>query len=267
MLQNHLLSEKSDKPANHEPESEEASNSDTDSANNPNPSHNANDPLNPETNIVRLQTHRSQRSVLSTSSTNPYTRERFDVEQELATTKSESIVVAPTRTSDGIILVDWYSTDDPENPQNWSGLKKAIVLSQLCAYTMAVYGASSMYVPGEAGVMDAFGVEHAPAALGLAIYVVGYGLGPLLWAPLSEIATVGRNWIYIPTIFLFVILSIPLALVDNFAGLLVLRFLTGFFGSPCLANGGATVSDMVSSTTFFGGGEGLDKLTEAVLSA
>lgn len=104
-----------------------------------------------------------------------------------------------------------------------------------------------MYVTGEEGVMARFHVGHAPAALGLALYVVGYGLGPLLWAPLSEIASIGRNWVYVPTFALFVILSIPTAVVDNFAGLLVLRFLTGFFGSPCLANGGASVGDMVLS--------------------
>ena len=57
--------------------------------------------------------------------------------------------------------------------------------------------------------------------------VAGYGLGPLLFAPLSEIAAIGRNWVYVPTFFLFVILSIPTALVKNYAGLLVLRFLTG----------------------------------------
>jgi DHA1 family multidrug resistance protein-like MFS transporter len=45
---------------------------------------------------------------------------------------------------------------------------------------------------------------------------------------------------------LFVIISIPTALVDNFAGLIVLRFLQAFFGSPCLASGGATMSDMYS---------------------
>jgi DHA1 family multidrug resistance protein-like MFS transporter len=33
-------------------------------------------------------------------------------------------------------------------------------------------------------------------------------------------------------------------LADNFAGLLVLRFLAGFFGSPCLATGAATFQDM-----------------------
>jgi DHA1 family multidrug resistance protein-like MFS transporter len=103
-----------------------------------------------------------------------------------------------------------------------------------------------MYVPGEQGVMEKFHVGATPAALGLAIYVVGYGFGPLLFAPLSEIASIGRNWVYVPTFFLFVILSIPTAVVDNYAGLLVLRFLTGFFGSPCLANGGASVGDMYS---------------------
>jgi len=103
-----------------------------------------------------------------------------------------------------------------------------------------------MYVPGEGGVMKKFHVGDTAAALGLAIYVVGYGVGPLLWAPLSEIASIGRNWVYVPTFALFVILSIPTALVDNYAGLLVLRFITGFFGSPCLANGGASVGDMYS---------------------
>ena len=105
-----------------------------------------------------------------------------------------------------------------------------------------------MYVSGEEGVMKQFHVGPTPAAIGLAIYVVGYGIGPLLFAPLSEIASIGRNWVYVPTFFLFVILSIPTAVVDNYAGLLVLRFLTGFFGSPCLANGGASVGDMASLT-------------------
>jgi MFS transporter, DHA1 family, multidrug resistance protein len=140
-----------------------------------------------------------------------------------------------------------YADFAVRNPQNWPASKKGWVLTQLCFYSMAVYGASSMYVPGEEGVMQKFHVGATPAVLGLAIYVVGYGIGPLLFAPLSEIASIGRNWVYVPTFFLFVILSIPTAFVENYAGLLVLRFLTGFFESPCLANGGASVGDMVSN--------------------
>jgi MFS family permease len=62
---------------------------------------------------------------------------------------------------------------------------------------------------------------------------------------MSEIPVFGRNAPYMVSFALFVILCVPLALVENFAGLLVLRFLVGFMGSPCLATGGATMQDMV----------------------
>lgn len=39
--------------------------------------------------------------------------------------------IAPTVSKDGTILVDWYSTDDPANPQNWSSWKKVFVAFQL----------------------------------------------------------------------------------------------------------------------------------------
>lgn len=64
---------------------------------------------------------------------------------------------------------------------------------------------------------------------------------------MSEIPLFGRNIPYISSFALFVILAIPTALIDNYAGLLVLRFLTGFMGSPCLATGGATMQDLVGT--------------------
>lgn len=45
--------------------------------------------------------------------TGPYTRERFEVEEELAVEKTVSKPVIPLKTSDGTVLVDWYTTDDP----------------------------------------------------------------------------------------------------------------------------------------------------------
>jgi DHA1 family multidrug resistance protein-like MFS transporter len=76
--------------------------------------------------------------------------------------------------------------------------------------------------------------------------VLAYGIGPLLFAPLSEIPIIGRSPVYYITFILFFIISFPTAVVTNFAGLLVLRFLQGFFSSPALANSGATFSDMYS---------------------
>jgi multidrug resistance protein len=176
-------------------------------------------------------------------------------------------------------------------------------------------------------------------------YVAGYGLGPMLWAPMSEIPYFGRNPIYIGTLckyllfttssssslsnfrlfsairfqehykccyvlsvstgsrihhsmlmsnaqcsysaietdsilgfyghskaasqycsreeqypyihftqyhnghkltypVVFVLFQIPTALATNFGMLLAFRFLTGFFGSPALATGGATIADI-----------------------
>jgi MFS transporter, DHA1 family, multidrug resistance protein len=62
---------------------------------------------------------------------------------------------------------------------------------------------------------------------------------------MSEIPAFGRNVPYVATFAVCLILTVPTALVDNLGGLLVLRFLQGFFGSPCLANGGASMQDMV----------------------
>lgn len=61
---------------------------------------------------------------------------------------------------------------------------------------------------------------------------------------MSEIPTIGRNPIYIGTLFVFVMFQIPTALATNFGMLLAFRFLTGLFGSPALATGGASISDM-----------------------
>jgi DHA1 family multidrug resistance protein-like MFS transporter len=45
-------------------------------------------------------------------------------------------------------------------------------------------------------------------------------------------------------IVIFVVFQIPLIYSRNFGMLLAFRFLTGFFGSPALATGGATIADM-----------------------
>ena len=51
----------------------------------------------------------------------------------------QSRPIVPEKTADGTILVDWYDTTDQENPQNWSGRKKGIVVTQIYLYTLAVY--------------------------------------------------------------------------------------------------------------------------------
>ena len=63
--------------------------------------------------------------------TRPYTQERFHVEQEEALQRKQSVPIIAQRNESGDILVDWYTTDDPANPQNWSSKKKIFVGLQL----------------------------------------------------------------------------------------------------------------------------------------
>lgn len=186
------------------------------------------------------------RSALSHSNTQADLEAAWAEAYEATLAKEPSRPIIPQRTEDGTILVDWYTTDDPENPQNWAQGKKAFTAFLICLYTLAFYMGSAIYTPSAPYLSEIYGVSLEVTSLGLSLYVLAYGLGPLLFSPLSEIPSIGRNPPYIVSFFIFVILCIPTALVDNIPGLMVLRFLQGFFGSPCLATGGASLQDIYS---------------------
>ena len=179
-----------------------------------------------------------------TAHTMPYTNERMQAERTLEMGRTKSLPIVPQKTADDKILVDWYTTDDPANPQNWTTSKKSFVVFMLCFYTFTVYCGGPIFAASEPGLVKHFQVSPVTTSLGLGLYVLAYGIGDLLFSPLTEIPVIGRNPVYYLTFLVFWALSFPTAVVDNFEGLLVLRFLLGFFGSPALANGGATIGDM-----------------------
>ncbi|KAI1397544.1 MFS general substrate transporter [Hypoxylon fuscum] len=191
--------------------------------------------------LARLLVHSRRPDLL------PYPEELESFQLPASLSQSPSSLL-DTKLDDGfrerVVMVDWYSSTDPSNPKTWTFAKKVWITTQMGLYTFAVYVGSSLYAPSEAQVMSAFGASYEVAALGIALYVVGYGVGPLLWSPLSEIPSIGRTNIYVATFFVFVWLALGASVVDNLAGLLIIRFLLGFFGSPCLATAGATLDDM-----------------------
>jgi DHA1 family multidrug resistance protein-like MFS transporter len=71
----------------------------------------------------------------------------------------------------------------------------------------------------------------------------------MIWAPLSEMSSIGRSAIYASTFLAFVVFSILAATVRSWGGFLVVRFLQAFFGSPCLAIGGASMHDLFPDLT------------------
>ncbi|KAK0530605.1 GTPase-activating protein [Tilletia horrida] len=137
-----------------------------------------------------------------------------------------------------------WDENDPDLPLNWSVAKKCFVTFCICTLTFGVYAGSSIVSPGIESIMSSFGVGQPVAGLSLTLFVFGYGIGPLVLSPLSEIPQIGRNPPYIITLAIFVALQVPNILVSSTAGFFICRFLAGFFGSPVLATGGASIGDM-----------------------
>ncbi|QIW95019.1 hypothetical protein AMS68_000537 [Peltaster fructicola] len=132
------------------------------------------------------------------------------------------------------------------DPKDWPRWKKLFVALIISFYTAVFYSGSSIFMVSVLGFMGDYSISQEEALLGLSLYVLSYGLGPLLWAPLTEVRWVGRNPVYIFTIIAFVVVSFGAALtaLKSMYLFLMFRFLQGIVGSPCLANGGASMHDV-----------------------
>ncbi|KAE8394917.1 major facilitator superfamily domain-containing protein [Aspergillus alliaceus] len=183
----------------------------------------------------------------SASSSRSKVSSQTDLESGQGTPRDAEKLSAATL-SDKSLVIDWYTPNDPENPLNWSSARKIWVTLLISVYSFIVYCASSIFVPSYEFMVMRYGVSIEVVQLTLAVYVAGYAVGPLIFSPLSEIARIGRNPPYGFSFTLFVIVSIIVAVVDSFPAIVVLRFLQGFFGSPCLASGGASIKDIFSLT-------------------
>ena len=73
-------------------------------------------------------------------------------------------------------------------------------------------------------------------------FVLGFVVGPLLWAPMSEVY--GRRNLFIFTYILFTAFNGGVIASQNIWTLIVLRFFAGTAGSSPLTNAGRTVSDV-----------------------
>lgn len=95
-------------------------------------------------------------------------------------------------------------------------------------------------------VTDGFSASTEVATLGVSLFVLGFAVGPLLWAPLSEMY--GRQIIFAVTYGAFAIFNAGATGSKNIQTLLVLRFFAGAFGSSPLTNAGGHIADMFDAS-------------------
>lgn len=86
-----------------------------------------------------------------------------------------------------------FLPNDPENPKNWSKLYKWYCTMVVAMTCFVVAFASSVITADIEGVVEDFGVSEEVALVSITLFVVGFGIGPMAFAPLSEI--LGRKLI------------------------------------------------------------------------
>lgn len=145
----------------------------------------------------------------------------------------------------GKTIVDWEGPDDPLKPMNWPLWKKVLTTCIISVCTTSLYMGAAIITPAQEELQQHFDTTRVKTALGITLFVWGYGLGSLWFTPMSEIPFFrGRNLTYFGCQLVFACLQIPTALSNHIAPYAVLRFLAGIFASPPLATAGATLGDI-----------------------
>ena len=93
----------------------------------------------------------------------------------------------PKQSTGPEVIVDFDGKDDPYRPINWPFRKKVITTILYGFTTCWITFASAIYSAGVPQIAHDFRVTEAVSTAGISMVVFGFGLGPLLWAPLSEV--------------------------------------------------------------------------------
>lgn len=147
-------------------------------------------------------------------------------------------------------IISWEE-NDPENPYNWSSGRKAAIL--LTAVMLILNSSMGSALPSNAipFIVEAWKIEsEQETVLPISIYLIGealqyfsyfsqrltdlgYVMGPILWAPLSE--QYGRRRLSIGTFAMFTLFTLACALAPHWISFIIFRLFSGIFASAPIA--------------------------------
>ncbi|GJN75943.1 MFS transporter [Purpureocillium lilacinum] len=129
-------------------------------------------------------------------------------------------------------------------PRNWPKITKSFATVSVMLLNFSFYAASAIFTPSIPLIEDKFGATTSQGTLGLSLFVIAYGIGPLVLSPLSNLPSIGRSPVYVLGSLAFCLVNIGTALSRNVPTILGLRFLGGLVGSAPISVGGATLMEI-----------------------
>ncbi|KAH7390119.1 major facilitator superfamily domain-containing protein [Cadophora sp. MPI-SDFR-AT-0126] len=140
-------------------------------------------------------------------------------------------------------VVDW-AVGDPEQPVNWTKMKKWKNLWIVSGITFITPLASSMFAPGVPQLMQEFNSSNKElASFVVSVYILGFAIGPMIIAPMSELY--GRKKLYQCCNVLFCAFTIVCGESVNLGMLLAFRFWAGCAGVAPLTIGAGSIGDLM----------------------
>ncbi|TAQ84589.1 hypothetical protein B7494_g7091 [Chlorociboria aeruginascens] len=148
-------------------------------------------------------------------------------------------------------VVEFAGPDDPLHAQNWP-MRKKILTAVMLGYTTLVSAfASSIFSTATRTVAAQYHVSTEVGLLGLSLYVLGFAIGPVFWAPLSELR--GRKLPIVIGMFGFSIFQIAVAAAKDLQTILLCRFWGAAVFSDMFDNRTRGLAITVFSMTVFSG--------------
>ncbi|KAI1390884.1 MFS general substrate transporter [Hypoxylon trugodes] len=170
------------------------------------------------------------------SATLDFSRDNKEKDVEQGEKISEGQTIDPN-------IVDWDGPDDPNNPLNWPGPKKVFHIAYVSLFVLFANLAATMFAPGAAQLAEEFHITNSTVTtFTVSIYVLGFMIGPVILAPLSELY--GRFAIYQICNVIYFSFTLGCALSKNVGMFLAFRFIAGCACAGPLTIGGGTIADV-----------------------
>jgi len=146
------------------------------------------------------------------------------------------------RTKDGKIILDPQPEESPNDPLNWSPLKRDAALLSLGFFCMLGGGMTPILAAGFSNVSASYGVSTAKVALTTGLYMMGLGVGSVIASPTA--IAFGKRPVYLVASVIFMLTAVWCALSPNYASLCVARVIQGIAVSPVECLPSATIAEI-----------------------
>ncbi|CAK7235755.1 hypothetical protein SCUCBS95973_009374 [Sporothrix curviconia] len=183
---------------------------------------------------------RSRPSMGSRRSSRQSVRRRAAMEAEAEAEAAARMSIKKTK--DGAIILDPQPEDSQNDPLNWPAWRRDAALLSLGFYCMLGGGMTPVLAAGFNDVSATFGVSTEQVALTTGLYMMGLGVGSVLFSPTAILW--GKRPVYLLAAVMFSCSAVWCALARSFPSLLLGRVFQGIAVSPVECLPSATIAEI-----------------------